>query len=115
MMRSPLVRMAATTATLVPCHSSFRFSSPEWALNLSPWTGQVWEWELCHLRVPRQPPPPRCHTLICTLRAWWEVPRVIQPACEGTQWSRNRVMASRIHDGGSAAHLPFSFYFPDVL
>lgn len=37
MMRSPLVRMAATTATLVPCHSSLRLPSLEWAWNLSPW------------------------------------------------------------------------------
>lgn len=36
-MRSPLVRVAATTATLMPCHSSFRFPSLEWAWNLSPW------------------------------------------------------------------------------
>lgn len=40
MIRSPLVRMAATTATLVPCHRSFRFPSLEWAWNRSPWVGR---------------------------------------------------------------------------
>lgn len=35
MIRRPLVRIAATTATLVPCHSSLRLFSLEWALNLS--------------------------------------------------------------------------------
>lgn len=35
MMRSPLFRMAATTATLVPCHSSRRCSSSSWALKRS--------------------------------------------------------------------------------
>lgn len=39
MMRSPLVRMAATTATLVPCHSSLRLSSVECAWNRSPCGG----------------------------------------------------------------------------
>ena len=37
MMRSPLVRMAATTATLVPCQSSLRLPNLQWAWNRSPW------------------------------------------------------------------------------
>ena len=34
-MRSPDFKMAATTATLVPCQRSFRSLIPSWALNLS--------------------------------------------------------------------------------
>jgi hypothetical protein len=36
MMRSPPLQIAATTATFVPCHSSFRFPSPLWALYRGP-------------------------------------------------------------------------------
>lgn len=60
MMRSPLFRMAATTATLVPCQSRRRCSRRSWALKRLSWRGV--ELRAVHGRRRGCPGVGDCHT-----------------------------------------------------